>query len=249
MQDWPCPVVFAHRGASARAPENTLAAFELALAQGAHGIELDAKLSADGEAVVIHDTTIDRTTGKTGRVSRLTLAALRELDAGSFFSDDFSGEKIPTLAEVFATVGRRAFINVELTNYSTPRDGLAEVVCELVKRFGLEDRILFSSFLPANLARTRDLLPAVPRGLLTLGGWMGWWARSFGFSFGDYQALHPNLRDATPQQASRVHRLKRRLHVWTVNAAEDMRRLLGWGADGIITDDPKLAMQVLAEGK
>jgi glycerophosphoryl diester phosphodiesterase len=78
---------------------------------------------------------------------------------------------------------------------------------------------------------------------------MGWWARSFGFSFGDYQALHPNLRDATPQQASRVHRLKRRLHVWTVNAAEDMRRLLGWGADGIITDDPKLAMQVLAEGK
>jgi len=249
MRDWPRPLVFAHRGASAHAPENTLAAFELALAQGAHGVELDAKLSSDGEVVVIHDATIDRTTAEKGHVSQLTLAALRELDAGSFFSEKFGGEKIPALAEVFETIGRRAFINVELTNYATPHDGLAVKVCELVKRFGLEERILFSSFLPANLARTRGLLPDVPRGLLALGGWMGWWARSFGFNFGDYQALHPNLRDATPQQVSRVHRLKRRVHVWTVNAAEDMRRLFSWGVDGIFTDDPKLAIEVFAEGK
>ena len=75
---------------------------------------------------------------------------------------------------------------------------------------------------------------------------MGWWARSFGFNFGDFQALHPNLRDTTPQQVARVHRLNRRLYVWTVNQAEDMRRLIGWGVDGIITDDPKLAMDVLS---
>jgi len=249
MRDWSRPLIFAHRGASAHAPENTLAAFELALAQGAHGVELDAKISADGELVVIHDATIDRTTGQKGQVSQLTLAALRELDAGSFFSEKFSGEKIPTLAEVFETIGRRAFINVELTNYATPHDGLAVKVCDLVKRFGLEERILFSSFLPANLARTRGLLPNVPRGLLALGGWMGWWARSFGFNFGDYQALHPNLRDVTPQQVSRVHRLKRRVYVWTVNAAEDLRRLFTWGVDGIFTDDPKLAIEVFAEGK
>jgi glycerophosphoryl diester phosphodiesterase len=221
MRDWPCPLIFAHRGACAHAPENTLAAFELALAQGAHGLELDAKLSADGEVVVIHDATTDRTTGMRGHVSQLPLAALRELDAGSFFSETFKGEKIPTLAEV----------------------------CELVKRFGLEQSVLLSSFLPANLARTRSLLPAVPRGLLALSGWLGWWARSFGFNFGDYQVLHPNLRDMTPQQVSRVHRLKRRVYVWTVNAAEDMRRLFAWGADGIFTDDPRLATQVLAEGK
>jgi glycerophosphoryl diester phosphodiesterase len=249
MRDWPCPLVFAHRGASAHAPENTLAAFELALAQGAQGIELDVKLSADGEVVVIHDATTDRTTGVKGHVSQLTLAALRELDAGSFFLEKFSGEKIPTLAEVFETIGGRAFINVELTNYASPRDGLADKVCVLVKRFGLEQSILFSSFLQSNLTRTRGLLPDVPRGLLALGGWLGWWARSFGFNFGDYLALHPNLRDTTPQQVSRVHRLKRRIHVWTVNAGEDMRRLIAWGVDGIITDDPQLAMQVLAEGK
>jgi glycerophosphoryl diester phosphodiesterase len=249
MPDWPRPLVFAHRGASAHAPENTLAAFELALSQGAHGVELDAKLSADGEVVVIHDTTIDRTTGEKGHVSQLTLAALRELDAGSFFSEKFRSEKIPTLAEAFETIGRRTLINVELTNYSTRNDGLANKVCDLVKRFGLEERILFSSFLSSNLKRTRGLLPDVPRGLLALGGWMGWWARSFGFNFGDYQALHPNLDDVTPQQVARVHRLKRRVYVWTVNATDDMRRLLSWGVDGIFTDDPKLATEVFAEGK
>jgi glycerophosphoryl diester phosphodiesterase len=247
MHDWPRPLILAHRGALAHAPENTLSAFELALTQGAHGVELDAKLSADGEVVVIHDVTTDRTTDGKGHVSQLTLAALRELDAGSFFSEKFVGEKIPTLADVFDAIGDRAFINVELTNYTTPRDGLANKVCELVKRFGLEERVLFSSFLPSNLKRTRSLLPDTPRGLLALGGWLGWWARSFGFNFGDYQALHPHLNDTTPQQIARVHRLKRRIYVYTVNAVEDIRRLINWGVDGIITDDPMLAKEIVAE--
>lgn len=247
MRDWPRPLILAHRGASVEAPENTLAAFELALEQGAHGVELDAKLTIDGEVVVIHDPTVDRTTQGRGRVSQLTLAALQELDAGSFFSEKYSGEKIPTLARVFEAIGDRALINVELTNYKTPRDGLANKVCGLVKRFGLEERILFSSFLPSNLKRTRSLLPGIPRGLLALDGWPGWWARSFGFNFGDYQALHPNLRDTTPQQIARVHRLKRRVYVYTVNAVEDMRHLINWGVDGLITDNPKLAMDVISK--
>jgi len=247
MRDWPRPLILAHRGASAHAPENTLSAFELALAQGAHGVELDAKLSADGEVVVIHDATVDRTTDGKGRVSQLTTAALRELDAGSFFSERFSGEKIPTLIEVFEAIGDRALINIELTNYSTPRDGLADKICQLVEQFRLEERILFSSFLPSNLKRTCSLLPDAPRGLLALGGWMGWWARSFGFNFGDYQALHPHLNDTTPQQIARVHRLKRFINVYTVNVVEDMRRLINWGVDGIITDEPQLAKEIIAE--
>ena len=247
MRDWPRPLVLAHRGASAHAPENTLAAFELALTQGAHGVELDAKLSADGEVVVFHDATVERTTNGHGQVSQLSLAALRELDAGSFFSDEFRGEKIPTLTEVFETLGDRAFVNVELTNYTTPRDGLADKVCELVQRFGLQGSVLFSSFLPSNLKRTRKLLPDTPRGLLALGGWLGWWALSFGFNFGNYQALHPGLSDTTARQIARVHRLKRRIIVWTVNNGGDMRRLFNWNVDGIITDDPKLAVGILSE--
>ncbi len=245
----PQPAVFAHRGASAHAPENTLAAFELALSQNADGIELDVKLSADGNVVVIHDSTVDRTTGSHGRVKDLSLAQLRSLDAGSFFSEKYRGEKIPTLEEVFETLGKRIFINVELTNYNTPRDHLVETVCMLVKKFGLQKRVLFSSFFASNLSKARAFLPGVPRGLLAVPGFLGAWARSFGFAFGRYHALHPNLKDVTPEQVQRVHRLKRRIHVWTVDAVEDMRRLFAWGVDAIITDDPQLAVQVRGESK
>lgn len=116
------PILLGHRGAKNYAPENTLAAFTLALEQGADGVELDAKLSADGVVVVHHDAMLDRTTDGKGPLARHTFAQLRELDAGSFFSEKFRGEKIPTLEEVFETVGKRAVVNVELTNYSTPFD-------------------------------------------------------------------------------------------------------------------------------
>jgi len=249
LVSFPQPVIFAHRGASAHAPENTLAAFELALTHNADAIELDVKLSADGQAVVIHDPTVDRTTGSHGHVKDLTLSQLQALDAGRFFSEKYSGEKIPTLEEVFETVGKRTFINVELTNYNTPRDQLVETVCMLVKKSGLQKHVMFSSFFAANLSKAHAYLPDVPRGLLALNGLLGAWARSFGFAFGRYHALHPNLKDVTSQQVQRVHRLNRRIHVWTVNAPDDMRRLFHWGVDAIFTDDPQLAVQVRGESK
>ena len=247
LESLPRPVIFAHRGASAHAPENTLAAFELALAENADAIELDVKLSADGHVVVIHDGTTDRTTGTHARVKDRSLADLRALDSGSFFSEKFKNEKIPTLEEVFETMGKRTFINVELTNYNTPRDHLVESVCTLVKKFALQDRLVFSSFFALNLSKARRFLPEVPRGLLAFNGLLGAWARSFSFVFGKYQALHPNLKDTTPQQVQRVHRLNRRVHVWTVNEADEMRRLFNWGVDGIFTDDPALAVRVREE--
>lgn len=243
----PHPIIFAHRGASAHAPENTLAAFELAIEQGADGIELDAKLSADGQVVVIHDATVDRTTGAHGRVKDMSLTELHSLDAGGFFSEKFKNEKIPTLEEVFETVGKRTFINVELTNYNTPRDHLVESVCILVKKFGMQKRVLFSSFLPLNLSNARNYLPDVPTGLLALDGVLGLWSRSFGFAFGKYDALHPNIRNVTQQQIYFVHRLKRRIRVWTVNEEADLRRLFKWGVDAVFTDDPQLAVKVRGE--
>ena len=245
----PQPIIFAHRGASAHAPENTLAAFELALAQGADGIELDVKLSADGHVVVIHDPTTDRTTGARGRVKDLSLAELRGLNAGSFYSANFNAEKIPMLEEVFEAFGKKIFINVELTNYNTPRDHLVESVCMLVKKFNVQKHVMFSSFYASNLSKARSYLPEVPCGLLAFNGLLGAWARSFGFAFGKYAALHPYLKDVTPQQVQRVHRLKGRVHVWTVNAEEDMRRLFGWGVDAIFTDDPQLAIRVRGDSK
>jgi glycerophosphoryl diester phosphodiesterase len=245
----PRPTIFAHRGASAHAPENTLAAFELAMTHDADAIELDVKLTSDGHVIVIHDATVDRTTGAHGKVRDMSLAELRALDAGSFFSSRFSGEKIPMLEEVFEAVGRKIFINVELANYNAPRDHLVESVCMLVKRFNLQKRVFFSSFNPENLSKARSYLPEVPRGLLADEGRKGWWKRSFGFVFGDYQALHPYGWDVSPQQVVRVHRLKRRIHVWTVNKPEYMRALFDWGVDGIFTDDPQLAVRIRDEKK
>jgi glycerophosphoryl diester phosphodiesterase len=247
LESLPRPVIFAHRGACAHAPENTLAAFELALTQQADAIELDVKLSSDGYVIVHHDPTLDRTTDGKGRLKDKTLAELKKLDAGSFFSEKFTGEKIPTLEEVFEAVGKRTFINIELTNYKTPRDQLVETVCMLVKKHKMQKRVIFSSFLASNLSKARSYLPEVPRGFLALNGFLGSWARSFGFVFGKYQALHPFVKDTTQQEVLRVHRLNRRIHVWTVNDERDMRRLFGWGVDGIFTDDPQLAVRVRAE--
>ncbi len=146
LSNLPKPAVIAHRGASAGAPENTLAAFKLALDQGADAIELDTKLSADGHPVVIHDQTVDRTTMSAGKVSEHTVADLSKMDAGSHFSSAFRGEPIPTLEEVFKAIGQHAIINVELTNYATPGDNLANTVADLVRQYKLTQRVFFSSF-------------------------------------------------------------------------------------------------------
>lgn len=244
FDELPSPLILCHRGAKDYAPENTLAAFKIALELGADGFELDTQLTSDGHIVVFHDPTVDRNTNGHGRLSRLPLSVVRELDVGGSFSEKFRGEKIPTLDEVFETIGKHAVINVELKNFSTPFDTLAENVCEAVRRHKMQKNIIFSSFLPWNLKKTARILPEVPRGLITIKGRLGMWGRSFGFHFGNYDALHPYLGDVTAQQVQRVHRLKRRIIVWTVNREEDMRRLFSWGVDGIMTDDPQLALRV-----
>ncbi len=249
LESLPQPVIFAHRGASAYAPENTLAAFALAIEQGADAIELDVKLTVDGHVVAFHDLTVERTTGVEGRLQDLSLAKLRSLDAGSFFSPKFHGEKIPLLEEVFESFGRQTFINVELSNHYTPDDNLVETVCMVVKKFNLQKRILFSSFHPRSLAKARGLLPDVPRGLLANDGYRAMWVRSFVFYFGDFQALHPHLWTTSPQQVKRVHRLGRRVHVFTVNEESHLRKFFRWGVNGVFTDDPPLALRVRGETK
>lgn len=141
-------MIFAHRGACALAPENTLPSFELASAHQADAIELDAKLSKDNVVMVIHDQTVDRTTDGIGKVNQMSLVELKKLDAGVFFAKEFTGVKIPTLDEVFESVGQKLFVNVELTNYKSGNDVLVEQVVEVVKRHNMQGRVLFSSFLP-----------------------------------------------------------------------------------------------------
>lgn len=243
----PSPVVFAHRGASAHAPENTLAAFSLALAKGAPAIELDVKLTTDGKVFVHHDLTLDRTTSGTGSIKKRKWEELSHLDAGSHFGAAFSAERIPLLEQVFETVGRKLLINIELTNYATPTDSLVDHVVDLVKRHDLQDWVIFSSFHPFNLARVGRLLPGSFRGMLAFEGNMGGWARGAFGRWAAPQALHPYLKDVSQQLVEAEHARQRKVNIWTVNDPADMRRLFSWGVDGIFTDDPSLALTTLAE--
>ena len=242
----PQPTIFAHRGSSAYAPENTLAAFELAVHQGAHAIELDAKLSSDGHVVVIHDATVDRTTDGSGKVAEHSLTSLKALDAGCKYDDAFCGEKIPTLYDVFESVGGQIFVNVELTNYTSPRDQLPEKVAQIVASHKMEDRVLFSSFNPIALRRIRKILPDCPIGLLAFPGIAGSWARSSLGRWVPYNALHPETRDTNQNIIDHMQSRGYRVHTYTVNHPESMEKLFEWGINGIFTDDPPLALRVLS---
>lgn len=243
------PLVLAHRGEKIHAPENTLAAFEMAASHGADGVEFDVKLSSDGQVVVIHDQTVDRTTNGKGKVKDLPLAQLRELDAGIQFPGKFIGEKIPTLSEVFEKVGRRLFMNIELTNYSTPGDKLVEKVVELINQYRMHENVFFSSFFPSNLHKAEKFLPQIPRGLLTWSGWMGWWGRNMGLKRSTYQAINMYFTDVYQGLVDRIHSSGKRLFAWTVNSEKDIIRMIDLGVDGIITDDPALALQLIGKNQ
>jgi glycerophosphoryl diester phosphodiesterase len=241
----PNPAIIAHRGASAYAPENTLAAFKLALQQGADAIELDAKLSADGHVVVIHDQTVDRTTPMHGEVRNFIMADLHKMDAGSHFDVTFKGEPIPSLEDVLKAVGQLTYINIELTNYASPLDELPNKVAELVKQYRLVSRVFFSSFNFFALRRIHRLLPEAPVGLLLSSGRRGRLAHLILSRFVPYQSLHSALQDVSAKLVDEVHKQGRKIFVYTVNQEADIRRLFEMGVDGLFTDDPLLAQAVL----
>lgn len=239
------PLIIAHRGASALAPENTLAAFELALELNADGIELDVMLSADDELVVIHDVSVDRTTNGTGKVPQMAYAQLRELDAGSKFAEAFSNQHLPTLSEVFESVGGKMLINVELKNYHAPFDNLAVRVVSLIERFELQDSVLLSSFNPFNAAKARKVNDLIPFGLLTEPASLGALLRGpVGRLFG-YQALHPYYKDVSLKMVEALHQHDQQCNVWTVDDPQAIKQLQAWGVDAIICNDPAAARKSL----
>lgn len=245
------PLVIGHRGASAHAPENTLAAFVLALDQGADGIEFDIKRCQTGEVVIMHDETVDRTTNGTGRVHEMTLSQLRELDAGS---GEHAGERVPLLDEVFEQLGQREtasgkpfIFNVEVTNYPSPYDELELAVVEVVRRHKMESRVLFSSFNPVSVARLNQLAPEIPRAILYDASmpiflrnvWLG--------PLVPHQFRHPHFNMVTPKMVQDLLRKNLRVNAWTVNAPEEMRRLIDCGVNGLIGDSPQTMRDVLTE--
>lgn len=241
LDNLPHPLIFAHRGASAFAPENTLAAFDLAVQQGAPAVELDAKLTRDGEIVVIHDATIDRTTSGQGRVRDLSLVEIQTLDAGTWFNERFSTERVPTLGEVFDLLKGRAAVNVELTNYAAPDDDLVDKVADLVRQKDMQDQVIFSSFSLKNVRRASHLLPEIPCGILALPRTA--WLVYFMGAFNAHESLNPEVRDVNATLVSAVHHRRKRIFVYTVLQKAEMDRLLGLGVDGLFVNDPLAGLE------
>ncbi len=233
------PLVIGHRGASAHAPENTLAAFRLAIEQGANGIELDVKRCQTGHVVVMHDATVDRTTNGSGQVHKLSIDALRSLDAG--------GEPVPLLSEVFELIEAAPgfLINIELTNYSTPRDGLEREVARLIKKHAIAERVLFSSFNHLLVRKLAALMPEIPRGLLYYKN-MPLPMRNVWISpFIKHEFRHPHHSMITADFVTAMRVARRGVNAWTVNAPADIRRMGAYGVSGIIGDSPATIRKTL----
>lgn len=238
------PLVIAHRGAARRAPENTLASFRLAADLGADAVELDARLTADGEVVVLHDKLLDRTTNGSGPVSQRTRHEVQALDAGAMFSPDFAGERIPTLDQVFEAVGGRLLINVELKNYDSAFDRLVATVASCVRAHGLQRRVLLSCFSPISLWTAHLVAPEIPRALLLYAGQPRWMRAVFP-RIAFCQAHHPQDSMTDMRLLESLRRGGRRVNVWTVNSQGRMRELLAFGCDGLITDVPEVARKAI----
>ena len=239
------PQIFAHRGAKAVAPENTIPAFARALEMGVAGIELDIHCSKDGKLVVIHDEALDRTTTSTGNVADFTAAELAQVDAGSRFSPAFAGVGIPTLDEVFDLVGNRCLVNVEVKTYDPLGGDQVEGLLALIKDRKLYDQVIVSSFNPVALIKTRFLDPKVRLGLLYYLPMPAWLRHAWFTAIMQPEALHPsaNLIDAAEMAWARSHHCQ--VNTWTVNDTTEAKRLAALGVDVIMSDVPDQIMAAL----
>ncbi len=251
------PLVIAHRGGAGLAPENTLVAFRNARRIGVDVLEMDVHLTKDGHLVVIHDSTVDRTTNGHGKVKDMTLAEIKSLDAGYRFSTDggktfpFRGKgiTIPTLEEVFS-----AFPNIRLNIEIKPDDErAADKLAEMIKAHHAEKRVLVLSFHSKPLARLRYLLPDTATAASKSEIEMFWlmdklhlWriyrpkpdALQIPLRWGRHKIYSPRLvRDA--------HKMGMEVHVWTVDDPAEMKILIDQGVDGIITNRPDILLKVL----
>lgn len=231
--------VWAHRGASAYAPENTLEAFALADRMGADGIELDVQLSRDGEVVVVHDETIDRVSSGTGFVKDSTLAELKAMHF-SRLHPEYAGAVIPTLREVYELLrDSRMTVNVELKNSIIPYPGLIEKTLKITADCGMKDRVIYSSFFHPGLLEVKRLQPDAETGMLYSDGL--YHAAEYAKDKLHVDALHPALYHMQdPALLKEAAEKGLAIHVWTVNEAADMERLIRDGIDAIITNKPDL---------
>ena len=265
------PQIFAHRSANAVAPENTLPAFEKALEMGVDGIELDVQATADGELVVLHDFSLERTTTGTGPLRTHTLTQLAAIDAGVRFATEFSGTPIPTLEQVFDLVGDSCVVNVEIKNMDWNGGREAEPLAHMIKQRDLYEQVIVSSFNPMALRKMRQLDPSVQIGLLYFtkpprqnGGTGGFIRKILSLPLKHLflhlsrpwlsrgiapDALHPYFASIDTHLVETARSRGQLVNAWTVNSVAEALRLARLGVNAIITDLPDVIRQGLLQAE
>jgi glycerophosphoryl diester phosphodiesterase len=230
-------LIMAHRGASSAAPENTLAAVERAIADGADFVEIDVQETADGEVVVIHDSDLMKIGGTNLKIWDATYEQLQGIDVGSWFAPEFANERVPKLEQVLEICKDKAGVNIELKYYGHD-ERLEERVVDIVERAGMESKIVVMSLKYEAVQKMRQLRPEWTIGLLTATAVGDLTRLDAGFL-----AVHTGL--ARPNFIRAAHRSGKDVYVWTVNDPVQMSVMMTKQVDGLITDEPALARTVL----
>ncbi|SDH47163.1 glycerophosphoryl diester phosphodiesterase [Planococcus glaciei] len=229
----------AHRGASGHAPENTMGAFQKGFEMKADYIEIDVQMTKDGELVVIHDTTVDRTTNGTGKVGSLTFEEIRQLDAGSWFSESYAGEKVPTFEEVIDAFRGKVGILIELKApelYPGMEKKIADALMERNMHLSNNGKVILQSFNHESMKKSKELLPNLPHGVLVGAGWKNVTEEQLA-QFATYaDFFNPTMSIVTDELVSDVHEAEMKIYPYTSRTQEQALRLFDLNVDGIITD-------------
>lgn len=238
----PVPLIGAHRGASGYAPENTLAAFDLAVEQGAELIECDVHATADGQLIVHHDFNLARTTGHVAEIGQRTLEEVQRLDAGSWRGTQWAGERIPTLAQVLDRYAAQVFINVEIKVDDRPYPRIEAEVARAIRDRSLQERVIVSSFDRATIERLRSIDPTLLCGFLSedapddaLEA-----AQDLGVT-----AIHLEASLITGPRLRQAHARGLGLLAWTVDDPVEMVRLVELGVDVVVSNYPDRLREVV----
>lgn len=233
---------FAHRGFCSKYPENTLLAFQKALEEGVDGIENDIQLTKDGEIVIIHDETVDRTTNGTGWVKDYTLKELKQLDASGEFSGQAEVQRIPTLREYFELVKDEPVItNIEMKTgvfeYREMEQKLVDMLCE----FQLEDRVIISSFNHFTIMRMKKIAPNLKYGFLAYDWHLdaGEYTKRYGIP-----CYHPDYHNLTEEVVKELKSYDIEINPYTVDDPEDIRDMINKGCNSVITNCPDVVNQI-----
>jgi len=232
-------MIIAHRGAAGKAPENTIASIHQAIKDGADWVEIDVQESRDGAVVVIHDSDFMKLAGVNMKVWNGTLEQIQKIDVGSWFSSEFKTERVPTLAEILKEARGKSRVLVELKYYGHDQK-LEQRVVDIVERLDMVNQVAVMSLKYDGIKKLRALRPDWSVGLLS--------SKAIG-RLSDLEAdfLAINMAAATPGLIRRIHKAGKQVLVWTVNDQVSMYRMISFGVDGIITDEPALAVEVVHE--